>query len=421
MSTSKIALISVLLAGLSACGSNNKSVGPNAVPETPEPPEVISAISDLRGTADEDLSADRSIVRLHEAQTDPTKDDLDFYLSANSVTVIDDGDELIITGMPFDGADDSYVRLATTQNPTGTTGPTGDFYVYRNRDNTAPDEFGGGPIVQFKNLAVHQTSANGKAYVTVVASTAHDEAKYDLSAFIYGRNGGVTMPTTNQADFRGDYAAIRTFDNAPKTEYVSGAMLLEIDFEKLNSAGAIRFNISERKAYSDQGEFLGDLYDVGGIAANGVLDTQGEFQAEGTIGARRAVQWVVGADGNPSEFVDIGNGDGGSGTIQGMLVGSDADMLAVDTLEFTGGDDIYIKPVWVDINEDGIMQVTLPDELDRTVVVDRFDSPVDASVLIESENIASNQNEIFFRTDEGYFIYENSVNETGAFLLHRDR
>lgn len=157
MSTSKIALLSLLMAGLTACGGPNKSVGPGGGTSA-----VVTAITDLRGTADENLSASRSIVRLHAAETDPSSSDFDYHLVENSVTVEDNGNSLIITGMPFDG-NDSYVRVATAGNPTGVAGAGGDFYLYRNAQNTMVDEFGIGPIPQNGYLAIHQTSDNGKA------------------------------------------------------------------------------------------------------------------------------------------------------------------------------------------------------------------------------------------------------------------
>ncbi|WP_417241559.1 hypothetical protein [Celeribacter sp.] len=411
MSTSKIALLSLLMAGLTACGGPNKSVGPGGGTSA-----VVTAITDLRGTADENLSASRSIVRLHAAETDPSSSDFDYHLVENSVTVEDNGNSLIITGMPFDG-NDSYVRVATAGNPTGVAGAGGDFYLYRNAQNTMVDEFGIGPIPQNGYLAIHQTSDNGKAYVTIVASTFDTSDGWRTNGFIYGRNGGVTLPTENQGDFVGDYAAIRTFNNDKRLEYISGAMALTIDFEKLNSAGAVRFNIDERKAYDADGNFLGNLSSFGGTAANGALDAQGEFQAEGTIGTLPGAEW----DEDAGEYVEAGDLSGGSGTIQGLISGAGADQVAVGTLVLDGGDYVFNAPIWIDRNDDGIIQTSTFGAGYTTTVggeATNADGTTLAGGLAVDSTRPTAEDEIFYAGDASY---SGGVNELGAFMLDRSR
>ncbi|WP_417259307.1 hypothetical protein [Celeribacter sp.] len=295
MSTSKIALLSALLAGLTACGSPNRSVGPNATPDTPT---TISAISDLRGTPNNELSAKNPIVRLHAAQDDPASD---YFLNDDSVTVHDNGNTLTIEGMPFDG-DGSYVRLTSAGNPTGVAGQNGQFYLYENAESTQTDPVGGSTIDQFYYIALHQSKDVGddSVYVTIVGSNQSSNL-IPLEGFVYGRTGGVVMATANQGKWTGDYAAVRTYgDDMP--DYVSGLMELEIDFDELNSAGAIRYVISDRQVFDTDGNLIDTLDSIRVFAENGALDAQGEFQAT-----------AAGA------------------TIQGMLAGDDAE-VAVGTV-----------------------------------------------------------------------------------------
>ncbi|WP_417270230.1 hypothetical protein [Celeribacter sp.] len=370
MSTSKIALLSVLLAGLSACGSPNKSVGPGGASDTLAPRTTVTG---LRGTPDDELSANRSIVRLHAAADDEEYK----FADAGAVTVNDNGNTLTIHGMPFDGDDDEYIRLVTAENVNGTAGTNGDFYIYRNSESTAPDSGGGSGVDQFDYLAIHQTSADNRAYVTLVASASHNEDSINLDGFVYGRNGGVTMPTENQGRWEGDYAALRTFDEQKRIEYISATMGLDIDFEELGSPGALKFDITDRKLYASDGTLLGDLTPFYAFAENFSIDANGEFQAEGQLGT------VLGTVFDDDDGVYVANGElsAGTGTIQGMLAGNNGETI-VGTLVLVGGN-----------------------EITGSAFFDHDDDPATPDVLGYIENSETS----------------GTVNETGAFILDRTK
>lgn len=368
MTPYKFVLFPMLMSGLVACGSNNVSVGLDGDDDT-----EFTVVGDLRGT--ENPTAAGSIVRLHAG--DPEDD---YTLSADSVEVQDGGDTLIITGMPFDGDEDRYVSFETA-------GTNGDFTVYRNEQMQATDPLSGIPIGQARYLAVHQESADGLTYVTVVAST-HNTENRNLEGFIYGRNGGVTLPTVNQAGYGGDYAGVRFFDdsNTTQVEYVSGTMTMAIDFENLNSPGALYFSVANRQAFDEDGNLLGNLTPIGGFAENFVIDPQGEFQAEGETGIVNAAVF----DEDEGEYVANGTISVGDGTIHGVLAGDNAQTI-VGTIVLEGGNYFFANQVWVDVNDNGINE----------------------SVSVVGDGGADGD---FYLADDTVTV---PVNETGAFILER--
>ncbi|WP_417248066.1 hypothetical protein [Celeribacter sp.] len=307
MSITRLTISALLLPALAACSGPGTSVGLDGSGSGGDGDDY-TAVSGLRGTEAEDVSADGAIVRLHAASTDPAAD---YFLSEDSVTVRDNGDTLTIEGMPFDG-DDSYVRLTSGSN-TGTAGQNGKFFLYENAESTQTDPVGGSTIDQFYYIALHQSKNVGddRVYVTIVGGDQSSDS-IPLEGFVYGRTGGVVMATANQGKWTGDYAAVRTFHDTDMLDYVSGFMELEIDFEELNSAGAIRYVISDRQVFDINGDPIGSLDPIGVFAENGALDAQGEFQAD-------------------ANDIEITGTVTGNATIQGMLAGDDAE-VAVGTV-----------------------------------------------------------------------------------------
>lgn len=298
-------LLPIACLALASCGPNNVSVGTGG---------GTTSATELPGT--ENPTAGGSIIRFHERD----ESDGDYYLDS-SVEVQDGGATIIVEGMPYDGDADRYTQIGTI----------GDFALYENADKVAFDPIDGDPIPQLDYLAVHQESANGLTYVTIVASSAPD--RHGLDGFVFGRNGGVTLPTTDQARYEGTYAGLRTFEEETRIETISADIVVTIDFENLNSAGAFTFSVTNRVATPETGPTFA-LPDFGGFAENFALDNQGEFEAEGETGVQNSASF----DPDSGEWTTTEGGiSAGAGTIHGVLAGSNAQTIA-GVLVLEGGD-----------------------------------------------------------------------------------
>jgi hypothetical protein len=76
---------------------------------------------------------------------------------------------------------------------------------------------------------------------------------YGFGGFAYQRNGSVTLPTSGQASFTGDYAALRDFNARGGLEYARGRMQVNIDFRDFNSGNAVSGFVADRTIYDVNG------------------------------------------------------------------------------------------------------------------------------------------------------------------------
>lgn len=282
------------------------------------------SVVDLPGT--ENPTAGSSIYRQNERDTSDTSPD---YFVSGPVEVLDDGDSIRVSGIPFDG-NDIYDR-----DPGG----LGAFAFYRNAVDEVFDAYdiNGDPITQSENIAIHADSENGLVYVTLFA-----RADLETSGFVYGRNGGVSIPPRlleddfGQANYSGDYMALRRFtdDDQPVAglQFVFADMSMEIDFREVNSPGALRFDITNRRLLDENGVQIGTLAAIGGIAENWALDAQGEFQATGSATDEGSPVAVYNSDTDAYEPSLVNDEQvylsQGSGDISGLIAGSNAESIA---------------------------------------------------------------------------------------------
>lgn len=162
---------------------------------------------------------------------------------ARSFTYNSSNDTFLVDGLAFDGANSAYTR----GDPVGSLGR---FAVYEG-PATYLDSVTDVPISQFLHRALYGVSASGEVKLAIVRTGSY--VNYGFGGFIYQRNGSVTLPTSGQAAFTGEYAGLRDFKGRGGLEYVRGDMTMEIDFEDFNAGDAVRGAVTNRRVYDIAG------------------------------------------------------------------------------------------------------------------------------------------------------------------------
>lgn len=151
-------------------------------------------------------------------------------------------DTFTVDGLAFDGGN-VYERGSSV-------GSLGPFAVYE-ADSLYFDDVTGKPISQFGHRALYGVSASGNTEFAIVRTGAY--VPYGYGGFIYQRNGSVTLPTSGQATYQGDYAGIRDFDGAGGLEYSQGDMTISIDFNDFNEGSAVAGQVTNRAIFDING------------------------------------------------------------------------------------------------------------------------------------------------------------------------
>ncbi len=147
-------------------------------------------------------------------------------------------DTFSVDNLGFDG-DNAYKRGTAV-------GDLGPFKVYESAAVYA-DDVTGAPIGQFLHRAIYGVSASGQARFAIVRTGSY--LPYGFGGFMYERDGKVTLPASGQAQFTGDYAALRDFNGAGGLEYAKGKMDVAIDLRDFNDGNAIQGHITDRQIY----------------------------------------------------------------------------------------------------------------------------------------------------------------------------
>lgn len=231
------------LALLAACDGN-----PFIEPE-PEP-EDTSSVSTLSGSVSSSGSVTRSEVR-NEGPGGVTVVGNGF---AEGIEYDEATDTFTVDNLAFDGGN---VYARDTKVPT--LGPAKVFSA----SSTYADSQTGAVIDQFAYRALYGVSKTGKTSFAIVRTGAY--IPYGFGGFVYSRNGSVTLPTSGQAKYTGDYAGIRDFDGRGGLQYTSGEMTVAIDFNDFNAsesptgngAGVYGF-VEDRRVYDMNGRDITD-------------------------------------------------------------------------------------------------------------------------------------------------------------------
>ncbi|KGB83516.1 hypothetical protein JT55_01755 [Rhodovulum sp. NI22] len=217
---------------------------------------------------------------------EPPTDSGDGY--AQSVSYDAATDTFSVDNLAFDGAN-TYQR----DDMVGSLGP----YAVYEGDGVFNDPVTGVPISQFEHKAIYgvstNTDANGLATTQFAIVRTGAYVGYGFGGFIYQRDGGVTLPTSGQAAYSGQYAALRDFNGRGGLEYATGDMTAAIDFNDFNAGDAVQGKVTNRRVYDVNGSditasiisALGTQYgrsytalpQINFVVGPGVLDTNGEI------------------------------------------------------------------------------------------------------------------------------------------------
>ena len=262
------------LALLAACG-DGQPFPDTQTPDngaTPEPDPGIDndgATPPLPGTASP--TPDSGIVRFEPSAADGSSliEDISYDAADDTFTV---------DGIGFDGAN-VYTRLPGRLR---TLGPARVFAA----DEQTPDSVTGTPIDQFVpyralyGVSTNRTDGEPRTSFAIVRTGAY--VGYGFGGYVYQRTGGVTLPSTGQAAFSGDYAGVRVFDGRSELEYTTGDMALQIDFEDFNANDAVNGRLSNRVVYDEEGNAILRLPNAGWVVQEGTptINANGEISGE---------------------------------------------------------------------------------------------------------------------------------------------
>lgn len=158
-------------------------------------------------------------------------------------------DTFSVDGLAFDG-DRPYRRGRAVS-------AIGPYAVYEARLK-ATDPLTGEEINQFNHRAIYGVSRSGRTKFAIVRTG--DYRTYGFGGFIYQRDGGVRLPRSGQASYRGDYAAVRDFSGSGGVGFTQGRAVIDIDFDDFNDGAAVRGEIRNRRYIDLQGNDVTDAY-----------------------------------------------------------------------------------------------------------------------------------------------------------------
>ncbi|MGR3503329.1 hypothetical protein [Pseudaestuariivita sp.] len=251
-----ISLVMAVLTALAACsGSTGKD---NPFEEDPETTDGTGAGGETGGESERGLppgtdnpSPGGSIFR-NEA-----RDEQGGGFAENIQYNNDQGqDEFSVDNLAFDG-DNVYVRGGTA-GASQSVGNLGPFAVYES-DVTATDPVTGNVLPANAYRAIYGRSTSGQTEFAIVRSGGF--ASFGFGGFIYQRNGGVVLPTEGDAQYLGDYAAVRVFSGGGGLEYVEGTAEVRIDFKDFNEQqSGVALVVYDRRLFDSAGNDITDAY-----------------------------------------------------------------------------------------------------------------------------------------------------------------
>lgn len=226
----------LLLAAMavSSCGSSSNPFDPDETTDSGDDSGIDSDRTLPPGTSSP--SPDNSIVRREE-----TNESGGGYVS--SVSYDSGTDTFTVDGLAFDG-DNNYTRVT---DPFGTLGG----YALYEGAMTYEDAETGSEVSQLMHRALYGVSESGNTQFAIARSGGY--VGYGFGGFIYQRNGVVTLPTSGQATYSGEYGGIRVFEGASGLEYTQGDMTVDIDFEDFNAGSGVKGQITNRQVYDSAG------------------------------------------------------------------------------------------------------------------------------------------------------------------------
>ncbi|MCT2540823.1 hypothetical protein [Sedimentimonas flavescens] len=253
---------------------------------------------------------------------------------AESFTYDSDTDTFSVDNLAFDG-DNQYTRV---------TGGSFDTFPYRVYEGpaTEPDGVTGTPIGQLVHRSIMGVSDTGSVEFAIVRAGSY--VNYGFGGFVYSRNGSVkiTIPSTGQAHYAGDYMALRDFKGRADLEYATGDMEVDIDFEDFNNGDAVKGFVYNRRIYDIDGN------DITADVVTGLQDTYSNTDITVLPALSFVIQGgTIDSNGEMSGELSshVMNGDGAleqleSGKYYAVLSGSDMEEI-VGVIVVSGADPRY--------------------------------------------------------------------------------
>lgn len=228
----KIAPLCAVVA-LGACGGN--PIGSSSAPPPVTPPPEDTGIDSDRAMPPGTPSPqpETRIVRREPRTGGNVGDGFAENFAYDSAT-----DTFSVDNLGFD-ADNVYTRGVAV-------GSLGPFAVYESA-MVYSDDLTGAPIEQFLHRGIYGVSRTGQTEFAIARTGAY--APFGFGGFIYQRNGPVSLPTSGQARFDGNYAALRDFAGRGGIEYATGDMTMAIDFRDFNDGSAVDGRVANRTIY----------------------------------------------------------------------------------------------------------------------------------------------------------------------------
>ncbi|NDV01380.1 hypothetical protein [Pseudoroseicyclus tamaricis] len=342
-----------LLALLAGCGDGEPFFTEEPEPGT-ESPTDAEGDGETEGTNDEgslagdlppgtnDPSSTASITR-YEATDEVGGGYVQdaYYVAADDTFYVDN--------LAFDGAN-VYGRGTNVSS-------MGGYAVYEGVE-TVEDSLTGALIDQFTYRAIYGASENSvlvegepqpATQFAIVRTGSYVD--YGFGGFIYTRNGEVTLPTTGQAQFTGDYAGVRIFDGITGLEYTRGDMVMAIDFEDFNAGNGVTGHVINRELFDINGNrvALTNDYNVDGgriflpdinlVVGPGTMSDDGEL----TNGVFTRGYNATGApvDYETGTYYAVLSGDGPDEVVGVMVMTSEDPRYEDVTVQETGGFILY--------------------------------------------------------------------------------
>ncbi|WP_225027055.1 hypothetical protein [Xinfangfangia pollutisoli] len=223
----RYAQVLVLAGFLAGCGGN---------PFLPDEPseEPANPVEQLPGT--EKPSASKSITR-YEAREDGNGNGY-----AENITYDAENDTFSVDNLGFDG-DNLYRRGMAVAS-------LGPYRVYE-ASEVVEDPYSHRMIPQFEHRLLAGVSDSGKTSFAIVRTGAYMD--YGFGGFVMKREGGVNLPSSGQAGYLGDYAAIQDAKGASGLRYVTGQAQVAIDFADFNDGDAVQGAIYNRQIFDVNG------------------------------------------------------------------------------------------------------------------------------------------------------------------------
>lgn len=198
--------------------------------------------------------------------------DLEDQLTMDSMVYDPDTQELVVNNIPFDGANADNGQAVYTR--TGAVGAS-SFSRYENTAGT------------MAYYAVFRRSASGATQAGAFATSGYID--FGIGGASAQRNTEtVSLPTSGEYSFTGEYAAVRVFENAAgmpnQPQYVTGDVQIEMDFGDFDEVGAIVGVISGRQLFDVNGAPLGPMDDFVSLAMSEIDRSTGVVAAETAVG-----------------------------------------------------------------------------------------------------------------------------------------